>query len=103
VPAWAKPVLLTAGIGLAVFILPEVIPAMMRLWIEHLVETTLPKIDAILAERTPRGANIFERNVKDCLGIWKPLRFKIMEKLQRRGFVERWSHSSDGAVWLRRS
>jgi hypothetical protein len=107
VPAWAKPVLLGAGIAVAVgistWILTKAVPSIMRLWIDHLVERALPRIDAILAMRTPHGANIFEKDVKASLGIWRPLRFKIMERLEKRKFVERLAHSEGEARWLRLS
>jgi hypothetical protein len=95
-PAHVLPALSFAGMtGLS---LP-----MVNLWIDHLSERTLRGIDKGLANREPRGSNFFESDVKSYLGSWSFLRFKVMERLEKRGFVERVTGRSDEVTWIRRS
>jgi hypothetical protein len=107
VPSWAQPVLLAAGIGIAVgisaWIITKAIPAIMQAWINHLVERTLRDIDAGLAERVPIGTNIYDRDVRGYLGFWRFLQSRVMDRLEKRGLIARLRTSGDGACWLRLS
>jgi hypothetical protein len=102
VPSWARPVILAAAVGAVAWILTKAIPSVMKLWLDHLVERTIRRIDRGLAKRVPRGANIFERDIKAYLGVWRPLRFMVMRRLEERGLVFRLP-DCDGALWLRRA
>jgi len=73
------------------------------MWIDHLSEKTIRKIDEDLNKR--RGANFFESDVRRYLGIFGFLRFVVMRKIERRGWADRLPHidSERGRCWLRRS
>ena len=72
-----------------------------RLWMSRLTERTLKCIDAGLANREPPGHNFFESDVRSCLGVWSFLLFRVMERLEKRGFVERVPGRPDEVTWIR--
>lgn len=75
------------------------------MWIEHLAESTIRKIDAVLSNGGRMRANFYESDVKQCLGPWKFMRFMVMRKIEGRGWARRLPGADQerGARWLRMS
>ena len=72
-----------------------------NLWMDHLAERTLRDIDKHLANPEPRGTNFFESDVKSYLGSWSFLRFKVMERIEKRGYAVRVAGRPDEVSWQR--